>query len=340
MMRRPLLMAAAVAVAAIPVALFSCSERESTVQRSQESLRTFNASEAVALPKMEHEPSAPPAPPPPPPMAVSGSGGNAPLPPGAGAVIPEAPPRVAYSYGYRFRVPGDALAALQERHLQLCLSMGQSSCRVVSMRRSEVQPQAQAPPRDHGYGGGQPAEPNPAASLELQVAAPLADRFGRQLTATAGESGGETVDRQIGAEDLSSNMVDVEARIRTREILIRRLSALLETRSGNIEQAIEAERAINDAQQELEAARAQVAEMRGRVAMSKIAIFYEASGAAATTVRRDPIGRALEQVSAITAQSVAVMLIIAGVSLPWVLFGILFWLLARWHRRRTEAVAP
>jgi hypothetical protein len=115
-----------------------------------------------------------------------------------------------------------------------------------------------------------PSDGDSGASLKLQVAASLAEGFGRNLDAIAGEGGGETVDRSIAAEDLSRQMIDSAARIRTREVLIQRLTGLLQTRSGNIAQAVEAERAINTAQEELEAARASLADMNGRVGCRRL----------------------------------------------------------------------
>ena len=348
MTRRPLLMAAALGLAAIPIVLLTLPDRPDPQPVVQRSLKAFDVQSAP--PPASASPSLPampaPPPPPPPPPEETAARERLHLEPantsGPGPLLPEVAPRVAYSYGYRFRVPSAALASVQERHLQLCLSMGQARCRIVSMRRSEHRPQAApAPARDHGYGGGEPPAPDqPGASLEVQVAAPLADEFGRRLTASASESGGETVDRQIGAEDVSRAMVDSEARIRTRETLIRRLSALLETRSGNIEQAVQAERAINQAQEELDAARTWLAETRSRVAMSSIAISYEPSGAAATPTQRDPIARALGQAAAIGSQSVAVLLLILALALPWGAAGLLVWYLARGYRRRLAHSQP
>ncbi|HEX9933179.1 MAG TPA: DUF4349 domain-containing protein [Allosphingosinicella sp.] len=338
-MRRPILMAAAAAVAAIPIVLMSRQESLRTSQPMKEQLRTFDAAEAPAplsLPKMETAtqppPLARPAAPPPADYVPADGSGAAPS-----SLLPETAPRVAYSYGYRFRVPNEALAPLQERHLQLCQSLGSVRCRVVSMRRSESRPEAGVR-RDHGYGGGGEAPVEPAASLELQVAAEIADELGRRLTASTGEARGELADRQISGDDVSRAMVDSEARIRSREALIRRLSALLETRSGNIEQAVEAERSINQAQEELDAARTWLAETRGRVAMSRIAIAYEPLGAAAAT-RGDPnpIATALQRVGSLTVQSLAALLLVAGVVVPWALLGLLIVFAARWHRRRTDA---
>ena len=224
-------------------------------------------------------------------------------------------PRIAYTYGYTFRLERGRVAAVQERHLALCRRLGPARCRVVSMRRG-------------GEDGG-PA----AAALNLQVAAPLAEAFGRGLMVTSAAAGAETVDRSIAAEDLSRQLVDSAARIRTREVLIRRLTGLLETRSGNIAQAVEAERAINTAQEELEAARAWLAEMHGRLAMSAVEISYLAREAIAPPAA-NPVAEALARVGSISMDSLGAMILLFGVALPWlVLAGGLF-TLARIVRRR------
>lgn len=335
-MRRPLLLAAAIAVAGGSIGLIALSERRPQTQTVTQELRTMDVAMPAMPPMRTNGPAVPASTPPPPPEQGPVRGLDT-GPSGRPGIIRETAPRIAYSYGYRFRIPPAALAGLQERHLQLCLELGEMRCRVVSMRRTEAR--AEPPARDHGYGGGAPAQ-QPGAALELQVATPLAHEFGRSLGAAAGAAGGETVDRQISAEDLSRQMVDSEARIRTRETLIRRLSALLETRSGNIQQAVEAERAINQAQEELDAARIWLAEMRGRVTMSRIAIAYEAAPpTAASAPERSPFASSLAQIAALTGNSIAALLLVFGVLLPWGAILLLIVLVARWYRRRTEGVA-
>ncbi|HEX8364096.1 MAG TPA: DUF4349 domain-containing protein [Allosphingosinicella sp.] len=338
-MRRPLLLAAAIAVTGGSIGLIALSEQRRTPSlESRTQFRTMDAA-LPSMPTMSTNVPVPPAPPAPPPPDRAPSLPKIEYEPAAqGGIIRETAPRIAYSYGYRFRIPSGALAGLQERHLQLCLELGEARCRVVSMRRSE--PRTGPPVRDHGYGGGAAVE-QPGAALELQVATALAHRFGQSLGAAAGAAGAETVDRQIAAEDISRQMIDSEARIRTRETLIRRLSALLETRSGNIQQAVEAERAINQAQEELDAARTWLAEMRGRVTMSRIAIAYEATGAPASAVReRNPFASSLAQVATLTARSLAALLLVFGVLLPWGAIILLVVLAARWHRRRRDGSEP
>jgi Domain of unknown function (DUF4349) len=286
----------AIGLTAIVLALFvfawARSERMGqAIHSASMELRTFDVAEE-----------------PPPPVLADGSAQS-----GASAAVAVATPRIAYTYGYSFRLDAAAIASVQERHLALCRRLGPALCRVTAMQRGE------------GHGDA-------AASLNLQVAAPLAERFGRALTTISTDAGAETVDRRIEAEDLSRQMIDSAARIRTRETLIRRLTLLLETRSGNIQQAVGAERAINTAQEELEAARAWLAEMQGRVAMSAIEIGYQDRPAAAAPV--SPIGDSLHQVGALATTSIGAMILLAGVAAPWLLLVVLIVLLVRAIRRR------
>jgi len=228
-------------------------------------------------------------------------------------------PRIAYTYGYSFRLDRDRIAAVQERHLALCRRLGPALCRVTAMQR------------------GGTSDADAGASLKLQVAASLAEGFGRDLVAIAGAGGGETADRSIAAEDLSRQMIDSAARIRTREVLIQRLTALLQTRSGNIAQAVEAERAINGAQEELEAARAALAGMQGRVAMSAVEIDYAARGAAPDT--GNPIAQAFGQVGTAAMSSLGAIILIVGLILPWAAVGGLIFPLVRAFRRRRDSHA-
>jgi hypothetical protein len=270
-----------------------------------EDVRTFDVQaepspqEQVALPSIETDaPSAPDATP-------------------AATAIAVTLPRIAYTYGYGFRLDRDRIAMVQERHLALCRRLGSTLCRVTAMQRGET------------------SQGDAGASLKLQVAAAVAESFGRGLIAAASGGGGDTVDRSIAAEDLSRQMIDSEARIRTREVLIQRLTILLQTRSGNIAQAVEAERAINTAQEELEAARAALADMRGRVAMSAVEIAYVPRGAAPDTANR--IVAAVTDVASAAASSIAAMIVIVGVSLPWALAAGLVFLgvrIVRPKRRR------
>lgn len=235
-----------------------------------------------------------------------------------GAPVEVALPQIAYTYSYTFRLRSDAVTSIQERHAKMCEALGPARCRVVDLKRS-------AGSGDYVTG-----------SLTLQVAAPIAGRFGEELVASAAAVEGETIDRGIAAEDLSKQIIDTSARIKTKEILVERLTKLLETRSGNIAQAVEAERAINGAQEELEQARAWLAEMRGRVAMSTFQIEYQ-SGAPLGGGFSDPIREAFAGVGEMTGRNVAIAITLVAAILPWALLLALTLGLYRRFRKPREA---
>lgn len=247
------------------------------------------------------------------PAAADGTQGAEGEPPGS--IIPTPTPRIAYSYGYTFRLPTDAVSAAQERHRSLCHQLGTARCRIVNLERS-------ASSGDYV-----------TATTTLQVAAADAVTFGMQLVEAATEAGADTVDRSIAGEDLSRRMVDTEARIRTREALIRRLTVLLETRTGDIQQAVEAERAITSAQEELDAARGWLAEMRTRVDMSTFTLRYQ-SGAPLAGGLWDPVRRSFGEVGSGFAGSLAAMILFVGLLLPWLILGGIVFLIVRAVRRR------
>ena len=236
-------------------------------------------------------------------------------PASAPATLAVAMPRIAYSYSYGFQVPEAELAPLVRQHRALCDRMGPQRCRLVGL--------------EQGTGEGA----YPTAKMELQVAAAEATRFGTELGRAATAAGGRTVDTTIGAEDLSKQMVDTAARIRTKEQVVGRLSEILRTRTGNVAQLVEAEKAIAQAQEELEAARGWMAQMAGRVAMSKVQINYSAATRTGNTL--PSIGESLGRSFAAFGQSLAVLLNLLILLLPWVLLGGSVLLAVRAYRRRT-----
>ncbi|PWG02199.1 DUF4349 domain-containing protein [Sphingosinicella humi] len=253
---------------------------------------------------------------PPPPMEPPAPGSRE-----AGTAVQVAMPQIAYTYSYSFRLPSDGVASVQERHLKLCESLGSARCRVVDMSRSS--------------GSGDYVQ----GALKLQVSSSIARAFGDRLVNAAAEGGGETIDRGISAEDLSKQIVDTAARIRTKEALVERLTALLQTRSGNIEQAVEAERAINAAQEELEKARAWLLEMRGRVAMSTFDIGYTSAAPLAGGVS-DPLRDAMGSVGDMFGRSLALIITLIATLLPWALLGLLAWGVIFLIRRRIGTESP
>lgn len=106
-----------------------------------------------------------------------------------------APPKIAYSFDYRFSLPQSAITAAQDRHLAMCDRAGLQRCRLIEMHRSN-------------------SEGSTSASLKLEVDNRIARPFGAELTAPVVALGGSLTSTDVDAQDLARDIVDLEASAR------------------------------------------------------------------------------------------------------------------------------
>ncbi|MEO0441035.1 MAG: DUF4349 domain-containing protein [Pseudomonadota bacterium] len=218
----------------------------------------------------------------------------------ASGEIPVSVPQIAYSYQFGYRLPATEIPAVQQAHVALCEQRGLETCRVLNMSNSGG---------EGDYATGR---------LHLEVAAAQAAAFGEQLADALDNSGGSQISSSIAGEDLSKQIVDTEARLRSRVLLSQRLTELLATRKGTVAELVEAERAVTQVNEEIDRARSWLAEMRGRVAFSKIEISYQ-SGAPGSGGFSKPIREALGGIASALGNSVASLIMFTALLLPWLL---------------------
>jgi len=229
--------------------------------------------------------------------------------------IPTAAPKIAYVYSYGFRVERDAIAPLQERHADMCAHLGPLTCQVRSMSQSGADD-------DYGYG-----------ELELSVAADKARDFGRKLAGAVEAEGGEQVSSTIEGEDLSKQIVDTEARLRSREVLRDRLMEVLRTRKGSVQELVEAERGVAQVNEEIDQARSWLQEMRGRVAYSRVTVTYQSEGAGPGGFF-EPIRKSIGSIGPVAGTVIGGLIVLLTIFGPIALVVFGLWLLIRRIRRR------
>lgn len=219
-------------------------------------------------------------------------------------------PQIAYTYTVGYRTAADTVVGLQRRHIALCDQLGPARCRIVSMSRDTA---------DDGA---------PQGALTVLVEARIARAFQDRLDTAAAGSGGRVSSRGIKAEDLSKQIVNTSAKVRGKEALADRLVQLLKARNGKVGELVEAEKAYAQTEEELDAARSWLAQMRGRVAMSEIDINY----AGVVPVNRSawkPVGDALADAGEVVGGSLAKLLTFLLSALPWLLFVAILILIGR-----------
>jgi glycine cleavage system regulatory protein len=225
-------------------------------------------------------------------------------------------PQIAYSYERRYRSPSNGIAALQAGHIAECRQLGAGACHVLEQRLTDG---------------------DSASALKLSVEATKAQTLLGTLDRQVEAKDGEVVARFTEAEDLSTQIVDVEARLRAKQALADRLLAIIRSRSGSIKDLVAAEQAFAEAQADLEAAQAELALMRGRVARSTITLMYFAPATARASFN-DTLRPAFDQAGALLGESLAALLRFVILALPWALvigLPLRWW----WRRRRARKAA-
>nr|WP_137676205.1 DUF4349 domain-containing protein [Parerythrobacter lutipelagi] len=223
-----------------------------------------------------------------------------------GAIDPTTGPKIAYRFGYGFRLAGEQIKPLQERHADMCETRGLDVCRIIAMEQTEG---------ENGYAKGR---------LQLAVASPIARAFGKDLTRSAEGASAELVSSSIDGEDLSKKIVDTEARLRARIVLRDRLMEVLRNRRGTVTELVEAERGVAQVNEEIDQARSWLSEMRGRVEFAQLYIDYSAGQAAAQSSEGgNPISEAFSDAGGTLAAIIGGLIRLLTVLLP---FGLLAWL--------------
>lgn len=315
---------AAIGMALLVLAIFvliMVSVRQNPPAKHAEMLEAYD----VAAPPLRNDAAALPAlavsQPAPPEVAAPAEGDTA-----AADVAPieVSVPKLAYAYALGFKLRADRIAAAQEAHRGLCERMGLARCQLMAMSR------------------GSADDAEPVASLKLRVASAEARRFSDALIKTVAAQGGRAIRTSVSAEDVSKQIVDAEARIHQRELLVTRLTEILRTRSGKVAELVEAERSVAQAQEELDQTRGWLTELRGRVAMSDFEISYQATARQVSPeVTRSGIGDATLDSGAAFLIALRAMLTVLIYLAPWLLvFGPLGWFLWRRLKRIRDNPAP
>jgi len=261
--------------------------------------------------------AAPSAAPPPAMMAESARGRDS-----AAEPAPEADETIAYlayRYDYVVRLPGAALAGLHGAHVAACEAAGLNQCQVVHASTQNA------------------GTENARASLRLRAAPAWIARFREGLAAELEGAGGSVTSEQTGVEDLTTQIVDGEARLRARIALRDRLQTMLEQREARLEELIQVERELARVQADIESRESVIAALRLRVSMSELSVNYHPQLTPASASNFDPVRDAIDSMSRTFAESLGAMIGFLAGLLPWLVLIIPgAWLIRRWVRKGLE----
>ncbi len=222
-----------------------------------------------------------------------------------------APRHIAYIHRYAIEAERAKLRAVLDAHLARCK---QIDCEVVTQsfqEENESQP--------------------PSANLQVRVAHKDTPKFTEALK--SGE--GRVLRQSTSAEDKTLQVVDVEARIINLQQLRERYRKLLADPKAGIKEAVEIERALAQAQSELDSLAAQRRVLAQQTERELFEIGYQARRSAIEQSIFEPVKEALISFGRVMMQSLAALISFVAASLVWiVLLTALIWGVRRWLRWR------
>ncbi|MFS8570685.1 MAG: DUF4349 domain-containing protein [Thermaerobacter sp.] len=183
----------------------------------------------------------------------------------------------------------------------------------------------------------EPAEAAPprSAYLVLRVPAERLSRFTSDVMALAAP--GTRPDLHTSATDITTEYVDVEARMRTLQAKEARLLEILDQAQG-VEDLLAVEREVWQTRSEIESLQARLDTWNRLLDLATLNLTLQDAGVRPPE-RDHGLGQrlllALYQALDYLVVSIETMIVGAGVVLPWAVLAIIAWLaLARWRRRR------
>ncbi len=229
---------------------------------------------------------------------------------------------LAYSYSMGIEAPKQAVPGLKAAHEKACLNAGPKVCQVLSSSVNTWND-------DSIY-----------ASLNLRAAPDWLAGFRETISADAGEAGGRVTSNNVNAEDLTSYIVDLDARLEAKLALRDRIKELLESREGELSDVLAAERALADVQGEIDSMTAQRAAARARVDMSALSIYYQSDPATSSGVFK-PLVQAFKDFFRTSVASLASAVNFVARAWPFFLIalGVLFILRGWWRGRKIRTKA-
>jgi hypothetical protein len=247
-----------------------------------------------------------------------GSGG-APANPDGGRLM-------SYRYAWQFSVPTENMSGLQAAHKKLCEDAGPANCYVTS---SQLE----------GIGEGEGAY----GSLSMRATETWMRTFEKGVGEGLKPFGASIYSTGRDSEDLTTQIVDHEARLRSMISHRDALQKMIDDKPGRLSDLLEIQKALAESQGNIDSSQSLIAALRLRVSMSVVDFSYRAELGAASNSMWRPITEAFDDFGPSFARTIAGLIQFVAIILPLVVIGgLVVWLgltVFRW-RGRKRAVRP
>ena len=227
---------------------------------------------------------------------------------------------IAYTYNYGFKVPPAKMEGLLGAHKKACEDAGPAKCYVMNSQIQGIGSESSS-----GY-------------LQVRGSADWVKTFQTGMEDTLKPFDANLDSNNDTAEDLTVQIVDSEARLKSMKTMRDRLQELLRDRPGRLSDLLEIEREFARVQADIDSHESVLAALKLRVAMSVMTLTYQPKYEAASESIWRPLGDAFGKFVPNMASTLAWIVEFIGEILPVVLIlGLIIWGLMSLFRRRGKA---
>lgn len=173
-----------------------------------------------------------------------------------------------------------------------------------------------------------------SASLSARIAPQAFDGFLKTM-----QEHGKLLQHQRASEDLSAQVIDVDAKIANLSALKTRILDLLAKRTGNMKEVLDAEAQLSKTQAELDSISGIRKALASQTEMTRVELKLVAESLHAEDSWAAPVALAAGESGYILMSSLGVLITVAIAALPWLLVAIplFLWLRKRYRARKARS---
>jgi len=223
---------------------------------------------------------------------------------GGGGAPPGMAPLMAYSYAWNFSVPATNMESLLNAHKKLCEDAGPSNCYVTDSNLSGI---------------GQ--EEGASGNLSMRATEAWVRKFESGVNDGLKPFGASVYGTNRSAEELTAQIVDNEARLKSMTAHRDALQKMLEARPGKLSDLLEIRQALAQAQGDIDSRQSLLAALKLRVSMSELNFSYQAEYAVASQSIWRPVTDAFADFGPSFARAIGGIVRFVAAILPVLIFG-------------------
>ncbi len=215
-------------------------------------------------------------------------------------------PLMSYSYAWNFSVPTSGMESLLNAHKKLCEEAGPANCYVTNT-----------------YLNGIGQEEGANGSLSMRASEAWVRKFEVGVNQGLKPFGASVYSTNRTAEELTAQIVDNAARLKSMIGHRDALQAMIDKKPGKLADLLEIEQALAQAQGDIDSRQSLLAALKLRVSMSVLTFSYQAEFAPASQSIWRPVTDAFADFAPAFARTIGGIMRFVAAMLPVLVFGAL-----------------